>query len=723
MPVISRCVAIIGLLLIVDCEVIAQVYSPTLLVKGQVDSSNLASFAASIYAQSGAVTAREKAEAIWRFFLTDGRFVPPGFWYHIAGWTYEEPDGEVLDPLKLLNSYGFGLCYHIAPLLEAVYEAGGFEDARVWFLTGHSVTEVFYDGGYHYFDADMMGYNPVGDGDPKTLPVASVSQIAVDGNIMLRNLVSPTVVDNSKVVYPWYPADLREAAIGDLAGLFTSTEDNWLFPFTRFSQGHSMDFVLRPGETLIRFFEPEREDAFYLPYKHGDGGWSEFPKEVSEYAIRTGDGPRSQKDNRRWATGRLEYRPVLSSADSYYPSTGIAFNPNLLLPDPTVGRDYLSRRDEGHAALASFEMQSPYVLIDAGLSLRVFLRDGNQSLKADISLDGGRNWEEMGRVTGPFQDLWHAEPAVVLRSQHGRLTSVSGRHSYLVRLSMLGSGAADSIQLRDIVIASRFELNPRTLPTLGPGRNELQYRPGATLQRRPFPVGISRLSQYACHVAGVRCVTEDGQEILWPEDGQTAEVIFELAATDRSQLAGFDAGSRFLDLRDGLAPDKLTAETRRTSYGSRSETEAGLARASLAWSASLDGKYEVLWQYDQRVPWLDGKPVTRLLRWPEVDRRVRDLPAGTRKVYVRYRFSGMGLDSVRLAAVTSQPLRPGVLEIVHRWDADGQRREHLERVERPELAHDYVIDTGDAVKMRNVALIFSCPASAPSRKAGGRSAK
>ncbi len=723
MPVISRCVAIIGLLFIVDCEVIAQVYSPTLLVKGQVDSSNLAAFAASIYAQSGAVTPREKAEAIWRFFLTDGRFVRPGFWYHIAGWTYEEPDGEVLDPLKLLNSYGFGLCYHIAPLLEAVYEAGGFEDARVWFLMGHSVTEVFYDGGYHYFDADMMGYNPVGDGDPKTLPVASVSQIAADGNIITQKLLSPTVVDASKVVYPWYPADLREAAIGDLAGLFTSTEDNWLFPFTRFSQGHSMDFVLRPGETLIRLFEPEKKGAFYLPYKHGDGGWSEFPQEVSEYAIRTEDGPRSQKDNRRWATGKLEYRPVLSSADAYYPSSGSAFNLNLLLPDPAVGRDYLSRRDEGHTALASFEMQSPYVLIDAGLSLRVFLRDGNQSLKADISLDGGRNWEEMGRVTGPFQDLWHAEPAVVLRSQHGRLTSVSGRYSYLVRLGMLGSGAADSIQLRDIVIASRFELNPRTLPALGPGRNELQYRPGAALQRRPFPVRISRLSQYACHVAGVRCVTEDGQEILWPEDGQTAEVIFELAATDRSQLAGFDAGSRFLELRDGLAPDKLTAETRGSSYGSRSEAEAGLAHASLAWSASLDGKYEVLWQYDQRLPWLDGKPVTRLLRWPEVDRRVRDLPAGTRKAYVRYRFSGMGLDSVRLAAVTSHPLRPGVLEIIHRWDADGQRREHLERVERPELAHDYVIDTGDAVKIRNAALIFSCPPRLPTGKAGGRSAK
>ena len=98
----------------------AQVYSPKVLAKGQVDASDLTAMTQGIYARAGAVTPRQKAEAIWRFFLTDGRFVTPGFWYHIAGWAYEEPLGEVLDPLKLLNSYGFGLCYHIAPLLEAV---------------------------------------------------------------------------------------------------------------------------------------------------------------------------------------------------------------------------------------------------------------------------------------------------------------------------------------------------------------------------------------------------------------------------------------------------------------------------------------------------------------------------------------------------------------------------------------------------------------------------
>ena len=177
----------------------AQIYSPIVLKKGQADSTNLQAMARDIFTQSAAVTPREKAEAIWRFFLTDGRFVKPGFWYHIAGWAYEEPKGEVLDPIKLLNSYGFGLCYQIAPLLADLWEAGGIGHPRVWFLTGHTVAEVFYDGAYHYFDSDMMGYNSLDTGPLKNRPVASVHQLEQDSSIILGKLTGPRQVDRTAV--------------------------------------------------------------------------------------------------------------------------------------------------------------------------------------------------------------------------------------------------------------------------------------------------------------------------------------------------------------------------------------------------------------------------------------------------------------------------------------------------------------------------------------------
>ena len=153
----------------------------------------------------------------------------------------------MLDPLKLLNSYGFGLCYHIAPLLEAVFEAAGFEDARVWFLTGHTVAEVYYDGSYHYFDSDMMGYNVPGTGPYAGKAVASVRHLEQDPRNHSRQMAGPKAVKEGVVDAPWYPADVRAGAMEGLADLFTSTKDNYLFPSTRYATGHDMSFRVAPG--------------------------------------------------------------------------------------------------------------------------------------------------------------------------------------------------------------------------------------------------------------------------------------------------------------------------------------------------------------------------------------------------------------------------------------------------------------------------------------------
>jgi hypothetical protein len=683
----------------------AQIYSPAVLHKGQVDTSNLAALARTIYKKAGAVTDREKAEAIWRFFLTDGRFVKPGFWYHIAGWAYEEPQGEVLDPLKLLNSYGFGLCYHIAPLLEAVWEAGGFPDARVWFLTGHTVTEVFYDGAYHYYDSDMMGYNTIGNGDPRHSPVASVHQIERNGDIILGKLTSPKEVNKSLVDYPWYPADLREAAIGGLAELFTTTSNNWLYPCKRYPQGHTMDFVLRPGERLIRYFEPGNGNLCYVPYKFVGGKWEEFPREFSRWNIRTVDGPKSQKDGRRWATGRIEYTPVLSDRTAYYPSFGVGFNENLHLPGKTAGAHFLTREKPDNPGRAVFEVRSPYVIIDANVVINASLKASGDSLVVETSTDNARTWQAAGALKGPYSGRWQTAPEVVAHSQHATHTAVSGSYGYLLRLSMLGPGPADAIAVDGITITTRFQLNPRTLPALEAGRNELLYRPGPAYERRVIPVRLERVEQEVLNATNVRHVEEDGQGYLMPRDGKTAEFIFELSAPGDSPLIGFDAGGRFLEIEDSLAPDKLTAEVRKTSV--HSTTAASPPKASLSWSTSENGNYSLLWQYEP-PQWRDGQKIDRTLRWPEVDRNVRSLPSGTKKVYVRYRIQGIAIDDLRLAVLSPGSGNTGHLEITHVWRENGQRRTSVERIANPRSEHEYIVETGPASAISNEAVIFSC---------------
>ncbi len=673
---VKKVLAVLLILGGIGAAIPGQVFSPRVFREGQPDATDLAGLAAGIFRQAGAVTPRQKAEAIWCFFLTDGRFVPPGMWYHIAGWAYEEPQGEVLDPLKLLHSYGFGLCYQLAPLLEAVFRAGGFEDARTWFLTGHTVAEVFYEGAYHHFDADMMGYTTTGRGDPRTAPVASVAELAADGSLFLSRLLSPREADASRVAFPWYPADVAAAAIPDLAALFTTRADNWLFAEARSPQGHSMDFVLRPGERLIRYFQPESSDCFYLPFRYDGRQWQEFPREVAAYGIRTEDGPRSQKDARLWATGKIEYRPVLSDR------RGLNF--------------------------AVFEMRSPYVLIDARLSFQASLPQKGQALEASLSVDGGRSWERMGERQGPFRGEWQVRPAVLSAGPHGGRSAVSGRYQYLVRIAMSGSRPGAEIGLRDLRIESRLQLNPRTLPALGPGPNRLQFEPGAAVERKTIPVETATLCHFAKKALHIQSREEGGQIVLYPEEGKTAEILLELTAPDSLPLAGFDAGARFLDLREGWAPDKCTAEIRKTRIGQGNASREA-PRASIAWSASADGEYTPLWEFPPQPAWKDGQPVRQQLRWPEVDRQVRSLPSGTRTVYLRYRLKGMGLDSPRLAVLCAPPRKPSRLEITHRWDAEGKSFSRTETVLRPDQPYSYQVDTGAARPVVNRAIVLYCP--------------
>jgi len=679
----------------------AQVFTPWVVSKGEPDTRDLERVAQALYRKAGAVTDRQKAETLWCYLLTDGRFVEPGMFYHIAGWAYEEPLGEVLDPVKLLNSYGFGLCYQDGPLLEALFEAGGFRDARSWFLTGHTVCEVYFDGRYNMLDCDMLGYTTLGGGNPRTSPIASVSDLEADGNLILSKLLAPDRADTGKVVYPWYPADVRARAMDGYAGLFTSARDNRLYPFHRYPQGASMEYRLRPGEKLIRFYQPENDRLYYLPYKRVNGRWEEFPHEIEQYRIRTEDGPHSQKDSRRWATGRQEYRPPLERRSAYYPVFTAEFNDNLALPGTAGGA--VGRADSSRPAAAVFEMSCPYVLIDAEMALYAELGSAACQLVVETSTDCGASWEAAGGLRGPYAGPWRTGPKVCAASAHGSRTAVSGRYGYLVRITLIGPEGAGQAQFRDLALISLFQLNPRSLPRLAEQENELVYSPGEPEIRRVIPVDISRLEKFTYRAERIEYVEEADNRLVRPVGWQKGEIVFEVSSPDGADLRKFSAGGHFLAL-DGLAPEKTTAETRPTPRRSSLDK----VNASLEWSVSAEGPFETLWRFSPPKDWLDGRRESRLLAWPEVDRTVENLPAGTRKVYVRYSLDGMALDDVRLAVTAAAEPSQAKLLITHRWLSQGQTLSQTVPIDNPRQETVYTVNTGMG-EVIPLAVEFECP--------------
>ena len=674
---VALLIALIALLLSAQRCLFAQVYSPEVTKVGQVDTSNMKSLVQGIYAKYHARTDRQKAEAIWRFYLTDGRFVKPGMFYHLLGYAYEEPNGQVLDPIKLLNSYGYGLCYQDGPLLAATYDAGGFKKSRVWFLTGHTVAEVYYNGGYHMFDSDELGYNPIGNGPLKERDVASVWQLEHDGSIITKNVTGPTTSNPKTVDYPWYPADVRAGDMKGLAELYTTINDNYLYAYKRYPQGHTMDFVLRPGERMIRYFRPTPAGTFYLPYTYDGKEWK-IVSDFADFHLDPMVGPHSEKDARTWATGKIEYRPKNITSG-------------------TTAR-------QGNDSTYTFSMPSPYVIINAKFSLNASLPSAEDKLVAETSIDGGRTWSESGSLGGPFDGPWKIQ-AAPLPGAYGDRNAVSGTYSYLVRFS-LHDGSRQSAALNHLLLTTVFELNPRTLPAVTPGENVFHYHAGRNV-RTESHVMPAHLAEYATKIENAKYVGQGGEGYVVNEGGRAGDVIFEISANEKD-LSGFDAGGRFLDLTGGIAPNKFTAEIRHVTPWPANRKGPG--SASISWSTTSHGPWKTLWTYDPKLTWLDGQPIKQVLRWPEVDRSVRDLPAGAKHVYVRYQFQGLAVDGFRMASIRPEnPSATQHLRITQIWEENGTQREFHKDIANANVGQAYQISIPQQANVTNVAFILDCP--------------
>jgi hypothetical protein len=643
----------------------SQVYSPKVVLDGQVDTTDLKTLAATLYKNANARTDREKAEAIWRYLLTDGRFVKPGVFYHIPGWSYEEPMGEVLDPVKLLNSYGFGLCYQDGPLLQALWDAGGFAHTRVWFLTGHTVAEVFYEGKYHYYDSDMMGYTTIGPQSYKTAPVAGVYDLQQDPQIMLSKLEKPRMVKTGAVDYPWYTADVGANAIKDLSDLFSTSADNYVYAYRRYPQGHTMDFVLRPGERMVRYYQNPNKNLRYMPYAEHDGTVKEFPKDVGSI-LTVANGPRSEKDSRLWSTGLLEYVPPVSAIHA-----------------ATHG-----------SKQASFRMSSPYVII--GATFHGTSAAGGE-ITVETSIDDGLTWMKATAPTVNQDGTWSASPLAVATTEHGTKNAVAGTYGYLVRFT-----SVNDLDLKGLKMTTVFEFNPRTLPHLEPGKNHLTYA-HADIARREVPVHANNVEGFAVAIKNAKYISEEGQGYWQNEGDQLGEIVLPVAADGNTPLSGLSVGGRFLDLRLGLAPDKLTAEVRKVAAWPSDASSP--SSANIAWSHTPKGPWTTVWSYDPKVKWDDGQEIPQMLRWPEVDRNVYGLPAGTGKLYVKYSFQNLALDDIRLATMQT-PSGESEVEITHLWLQDGVPNKQT-FTGRGDVTKGYDVAIPPNAKVENTALILS----------------
>ena len=226
----------------------ACVYSPRILASGIADTYSLRTFAQ--FDRWRNLAGDAKAYEVYRY-LADTQ---TGLFHMNVVAEGEDALSEfvvIRDPVKILNVYGYAYCGILGPTMAGICEGIGLGPARTVVLPGwnHVAAETYYDNQWHYLDLDVRAVFRRDDGR-----LASLDEARTD----------PTLWhDQGPLFFPNDPLDATRAIYE-----MTAVE-----PYFGFQQaGHTMDFVLRPGERLTRWWRPQGGRWHHLP-EYNDQPW------------------------------------------------------------------------------------------------------------------------------------------------------------------------------------------------------------------------------------------------------------------------------------------------------------------------------------------------------------------------------------------------------------------------------------------------------------------
>ncbi len=234
----------------------------------------------------------DKARVIWEFARRHR--------YH-----FTTGDDEVKDTVKMLNVYGYTLCWDEAYTVANLWQAAGLKIRR-GFPHGHCTTEVYYDGAYHLMDSDEHLLYLLRD----NRTVASEADLARDHDLVKRGHAYGILA----------PEDARRDEQAASLFVHPGPRGGGRPMLTR----HRMDMDLRPGEALI--WEWEDRGKYH--------GLKERPP--------------------RLANGRLRFRPRL---DEHF-QQWMEHNDNL-----TPDSQGLAPVDPEKESSAVYRIRSPYVCV------------------------------------------------------------------------------------------------------------------------------------------------------------------------------------------------------------------------------------------------------------------------------------------------------------------------------------------------------------------------
>jgi hypothetical protein len=401
----------------------AAVVNPRLTLGGRLDWFDAESIVREALGE--AKTDEEKVVALWEFARTQHqRMTPPG-------------DPLVSDPVVMFNVYGYGNCGCISPALMVLAQVAGYQ-ARVWELSGHTVCEVYFAGGWHMMDADTGRMFR----DPSDKHILSVEEIQD------RELWRVFKKDNRGYEEHGY----------DKSAL----------------SKHSMALTLRPGEKLVRTWKQSGKFYNYWArsqYKPNSAWWLPFS---------------------RYASGELVFRPQFTTEalgrdalahEALVAKAQGAAGPALRVEPAAAGTDKTT-----HAGQVTYHVASPYVIVGAKLEANFFRARNSRGGEDWIAVDVRNAWTP---ERDDAKEGWVLVYGAAWTNDVGELPTAAdftdlfntadrdkqGLYEYDIRFRFSASDPAQyPVGMSDLVLTTEIQAAPLSLPSLSPGDNSFRYR-------------------------------------------------------------------------------------------------------------------------------------------------------------------------------------------------------------------------------------------------------
>lgn len=530
----------------------------------------------------------------------------------------------IRDPVKLLNVYGYGYCGIFGPFMAGVCEEAGIGPARSLILAdwNHVLAETFYKNRWHYLDVDVRAAFRRPDGT-----LASFEESRTDPGLWVNR--GPLFFPND---------DLEH-----VRKIYEATPYYCHYGFHQ--TGHTMDYILRRGETFTCWWTPQGGRWHHLPAYHK----SDFMRRLIEKE------PRGPAPNHRhftihnYGNGRFVYRPNLKPPSTDF-NDGVYDSRNVVVGQKGLT---LNKSEDGYAV---FEIRTPYIIVPQVGQLETTEDDCEASIveidatgaRLSVSLDNGATWRSVAVANG--------------REQFDLTKLVAGTYGYLLRIDL--EGDPGSTIVRALRITTWVQVAPASLPSLRSGRNRMEFRSGDHY-------GL------ASRVVAVRSDTSKPDElrnlvVRMPDDYDPerktgrirGEVLAKVTPPPGTQIAWFTAEGSFRTHQQ-----KAAAQTRNT----------------ISYAVAAPEDFQEI--YRSEMP-------TDMGHWHYNAAREVRLAKPAERLFVRY-FGDPAVNNFKIYAhcVDKEPKSSSPVIVTHTWTEAG-----TEKTRRVELSGtgDYEIVAGPA---------------------------